>query len=83
MGEISRNIFDMSVSQHFNINTVKFRVFDIAFDIQNPFRLKVYRVAHWSVGVRCVSRGTTVSDCANMHLKIQSVPRSKHTPSRL
>jgi len=60
MGEISRNIFHMSVSQHFNTNTVKFRVFDIAFDIQNPFRLKLYRVAHWSLGALCVSARRTV-----------------------
>jgi len=60
MGEIWRNIFDMSVSQHFNTNTVKFRVFDIAFDIQNPFRLKLYRVAYWSLGARRVTTGRTV-----------------------
>ena len=60
MGEISRNIFHMSASQHFNTHTVKFRVFDIAFNIQNPFRLKLYRLAHWSLGALFVSTGRTV-----------------------
>jgi hypothetical protein len=40
-GEISANIFDMSVSQHFDTNTVKFRMFDVAFDTQNRFKLKL------------------------------------------
>jgi hypothetical protein len=83
MGEISRNIFDMSVSQHFNTNAVKFRMFDIAFDVQNPFRLKLYRVLIGHLALDVSVQETLLSDCANMYLKTQSLPRSKHTPSRL
>ena len=59
-GEISTNIFDMSVSQRFNTNTVTFRVLDVVFETQNSFRLIIYRVTDLSLGARCVYIGMAV-----------------------